>query len=380
MPLTSPRRKRVTFLVESSNAYGRGLLRGLSTYLRAHGSWSVQIPEMGRGGPVPEWLADWEGHGIIARIENEAIAEAVSAKGLPTVDVSAARLLPDLPWIEVDESEVARAAADHLCGRGFEHLAFCGDQRFRWSALRGRAFEEQASGRARSLALYHAPPTKDRLEALADWLVSLPRPLGVFACFDHVGRQLLDACRIAGLLVPEQIAVLGADDDELLCDLSDPPLSSIALNAHGAGFAAAELLARLMHGEHAEPEGRFIPPLGVVQRRSTDILAIEDPALARALHFIHHHACDGIRVADVLRAAAVSRRVLESRFKARLGRSPNQEILRARIERIRTMLLETDLTIAEIAHRTGFEHIEYMTVSFKRAMGCTPTAFRKQSS
>lgn len=373
------RRPRVALLVESSNAYGRGLLRGVASYVRAHGGWSIQLPEMGRGGPVPDWLEHWRGDGILARIENEAIAEAVRAKGVPAIDLSAGRLLPELPWVEVDEPAVARLAVDHLRGRGFEHLAFCGDQRFPWSALRGGAFEREARGRARTVALYHAPPGEDRVAALSEWLVQQPRPLGVFACFDQMGRELLDACRAAGLLVPEEVAVLGVDDEELLCELSDPPMSSIALNAHGTGLLAAELLARRMEGELVPADGRFVAPLGLVQRRSTDVLAIEDPVLARALNFIHHHACDGIRVDDILRAVPVSRRVLEARFKERLGRSPHQEILRARVERIRTLLLETDLTIAEIARRTGFQHVEYLTVAFKRALGCTPTAYRERA-
>ncbi|MFT6833830.1 MAG: LacI family transcriptional regulator [Planctomycetota bacterium] len=374
-----PRRPRVALLIESSNPYGRGLLRGVASHVRTHGSWSIQLPEMGRGGPVPDWLEHWEGDGIIARIENQAIADAVRAKGVPSIDLSAGRLLPELPWIEVDEPAVAKLAVDHLVGRGFEHLAFCGDQRFHWSSLRGDAFEKEVLGRAKTLALFHAPPVDDRVAALAAWLSELPRPLGVFACFDRVGRELLDACRLAGLLVPEEVAVLGTDDDQLLCDLSDPPLSSITLNPHGTGLLAAEMLSRRMAGEDLITEGHFIAPLGIAQRRSTDALAIEDPVLARALHFIHHHACDGIRVDDVLRAAAVSRRVLESRFKERLDRSPHQEILRTRIERIRTLLLGTDLTIAEIARRTNFQHVEYLTVAFKRALGCTPTAYRDRA-
>jgi len=373
------RRPRVALLVESSNAYGRGLLRGVASYVRAHGGWSIQLPEMGRGGPVPDWLEHWRGDGILARIENEAIAEAVRAKGVPAIDLSAARLLEGLPWVEVDEAAVARMAVDHLRGRGFEHLAFVGDQRFPWSALRGGAFEREARGRARSVATYHAPPGEDRVTNLAEWLSGQPRPLGVFACFDQMGRELLDACRAASLLVPEEVAVLGVDDEELLCELCDPPMSSIVLNAHGTGLLAAELLARRMEGEEVPAEGRFVAPLGLVQRRSTDVLAIEDPVLARALNFIHHHACNGVRVEDVLRAVTVSRRVLESRFKERLGRSPHQEILRARVERIRTLLLETDLTIAEIARRTGFQHVEYLTVAFKRALGCTPTAYRERA-
>lgn len=377
--MTPLKRRRVALLVESSNSYGRGLLRGVAAYVRAHGGWSIQLPEMGRGGPLPDWLEDWRGDGLLARIENPAIADAVRAKGLPTIDLSAGRHLPELPWVEVDEASVGRLAAEHLRGRGFEHFAFCGDQRYPWSALRGAAFEREAGGQARSLATLHAPPGEDRVAALAAWLIDLPRPLGVFACFDRLGRELLDACRSVGLLVPEEVAVLGVDDEELLCELSDPPLSSIALNAHGAGLFAAELLARRMEGDCVPPTGHFVAPLGLVLRRSTDVLAIEDPVLARALHFIHHHACDGIRVDDVLRAVTVPRRALEARFRERLGRSPHQEILRARVERIRTLLLRTDLSIAQIARRTGFRHVEYLTVAFKRALGCTPTVYRERA-
>ncbi len=373
-------RPRVALLVESSNAYGRGLLRGVASHVRAHGSWSIQLSEMGRGGPVPDWLDHWQGDGILARIENQTMADAVEATGLPAVDLSAGRLLPQLPWIEVDEEATAKMAVEHLRGRGFQHLAFCSDERFPWSVLRAEAFEREAQGQAQSVSVFSAPSGPARQPALVKWLKAQPRPLGVFACFDPMGRELLNACRSAELLVPEEVAVLGADDDELLCELSDPPLSSVALNPHRAGLLAAELLDRRMRGEDVAIEGHFIPPMGIVHRRSTDVLAVEDPVVARALHFIPHHSCDGIRVDDVFKAASVSRRVLEARFRERLGRSPHQEILRARIERIRLLLLETELTIAEIADRTGFQHVEYLTVAFKRALGCTPTAYRERAA
>lgn len=376
------RRPRVALLVESSNAYGRGLLRGVASYARAHGEWSIQLPEMGRGGPVPDWLEHWRGDGILARIETEEMAAAVRARGVPAIDLSAARLVPELPWVEVDESAVARLAVDHLYGRGFRHLAFVGDERFPWSLLRGAAFEREATRESRSVAVFQQPrPTPhtsatDRVAALTEWLAQQPRPLGVFACFDQMGRELLDVCRAIGALVPEEIAILGVDDEEVLCDLCDPPLSSVTLDAEGAGRIAAELLARRMAGEELGNMGRFVEPLDLVQRRSTDVLAIEDPVLARALNYIHHHASAGVRVEDVLAVVPVSRRSLEARFRERLGRSPHQEILRARIERIRGLLVDTDLTIAEIAHRTSFPHVEYLTVAFKRALGCTPTEYR----
>jgi LacI family transcriptional regulator len=374
----APRRPRVAVLVESSNAYGRGLLRGVASHVRTHGGWTIELPELGRGDPAPDWLADWRGDGILARLENERIAEAVVAAGVPTVDLSAGRLVPELPWVEVDEPEVGRLAAAHLRERGFEHLAYCGDDRFPWSRLRGEAFVRAARASARSVEVLPACADLDR-SALEAWLRDRPRPLGVFACYDRLGRQVLDACRALGAPVPEQVAVLGADDDELVCGLADPPLSSIALNAHAAGRRAAELLSDAMAGRPVAAEGHFVRPVGVTLRRSTDVLAIDDPVLARALHFIHHHADDGIRVADVQRVAGASRRLLESRFRAKLGCTPHQAVIRARMARIRTLLLETDLTIARIAERTGYRHVEYLTVAFKREHGRTPTAFRAES-
>ena len=381
--ITRPNPRRVAVLVEASNAYGRGLLRGIAAHVRTHGRWTIQLSEMGRGGPLPEWLDAWRGDGILARIENPETAEAVADKGVPAVDLSAGRLLPSLAWVEVDEASVAHAAYDHLAGRGLENLAYCGDPRFSWSPLRGDAFAAVARRHGRSIARFDLPGVtergEDRVATLTRWLGEQPLPLGVLACYDRMGREVLEACRAARLLVPEQVAVLGVDDDEVLCDLCDPPLSSVSLNGRGAGRAAAELLARAMDGEALDPAGHLVEPLGVAERRSTDILAVEDPMLAEALHFIHHHAAEGIGVEDVLRAVTVSRRALEVRFKATLGRSPHQEILRTRMERIRTLLLETELTIAEIARRTGYSHVEYMTVAFKRSLGCTPTEYRARA-
>lgn len=374
-----PDRPRVALLVESSNEYGRGLQRGVAAYVRAHGGWSIRLHEMGRGGPLPEGWEGWEGDGILARIENEATAAAVRAKGLPAVDLSAMRLLPELPWVEVDEAEVARLAVDHLRGRGFERLAYCGDGRFRWSDLRGEAFCKEARRRGLAVDRVDVPHGEGRAASLQGWLAEAPRPLGVFACFDRMGHDLLQVCRDGGVMVPEEVAVLGADGDDLLCELADPPLSTVELNAHGAGYLAAELLARRMGGETLAADGHFVAPTGVTQRQSTDVLAIDDPLLARALHLIQRHACDGIGVEDVLRAVPLARRTLETRFRARLGRTPHQEILRVRVERIRRLLLETDLTIAEIARRTGFVHVEYMTVVFKRALGCPPTRYRERA-
>ena len=212
---------------------------------------------------------------------------------------------------------------------------------------------------------------------LAKWLAGLPKPVGIMACYDIKAQQVLDVCRELDLAVPEQVAVIGADNDHLLCNLSDPPLSSVIPNSRRAGYEAARLLDQMMFGEKVDNNAVLVRPLGIETRQSTDTLAIEDAEIAEALRFIRRHASSGINVGDVLKAVPLSRRVLESRFRKLLGRTPHEEIVRQRIGRVQQLLSETELSLREIADRTGFEHAEYLSVAFKQATGQTPTQFRK---
>jgi LacI family transcriptional regulator len=187
---------------------------------------------------------------------------------------------------------------------------------------------------------------------------------------------VLDACRRERLVVPDEVAVIGVDNDTLLCELSSPPLTSVIPNAHGAGYEAAALLDRLMAGKRVPAAARLIPPLGIAARQSTDVLAVEDRAVARAVQYIREHACEGINVGDVLGTVPLSRRVLEQRFQRLLGRTPREEILHVRLGRVRQLLVETDLPLHQVAERAGFAHVEYLSVWFKRETGRTPSAFR----
>ncbi len=386
MPVARPspvpsRRRQVALLIETSNAYARGLLQGIVHYIREHRPWSFHLMEQGRGDDPPAWLAAWQGDGIIARIETPRIARAVRRAGLPTVDVSAARLVPELPWVETDDAEIARLAAEHLLERGFKHFAFCGDARFNWSAWREEQFRARVAAAAQTLHVFKAPAaaTGDvaaEAAALRRWVTALPKPIGIFACYDIRGQQVLDACRGAGLAVPGDVAVLGVDNDALLCDLAAPPMSSVIPNTHRTGYEAAALLDRMMAGKTVRPVAHLIPPLGVAARQSTDVLAVDDREIARAVQFIREHACEGINVSDVLGAVPLSRRVLEQRFQRLLGRTPREEILHVRLGRVRQLLAETDLALYQIAERTGFEHVEYLSVVFKRETGKTPRDYR----
>ena len=381
---SAKRRLQIALLIETSNAYARGLLEGITLYLREHQSWSIYVSEHGRGDSVPHWLAGWNGDGIIARIENRNIARAVAERKLPTVDVSAARLLPGVPWVETDDAAIAKLAFDHLADRGFRHLGFCGLHDYNWSVWRCEHFRRLAADAGCDCSVHMTRARGARAadwaadqDDLAAWIQGLPKPVGVLACFDIRGRQVLDACRTIGVRVPDEVAVIGVDNDSVLCELADPPLSSVVPDTHKTGYVSAQLLARMMAGERVPPDAHLIKPRLVIARRSTDALAIDDPDVSAAVAFIREHACDGIGVEKVLDAVPLSRRVLESRFRKLLGRTPHAEIVRVQVERARELLTQTDLPLKTIAQRVGIPHAEYLSVVFKRATGHSPGAYRR---
>lgn len=383
----APQRRVVALLVETSNEYARGLVHGVIRYLREHEPWSCYLTEHGRGDEPPDWLGHWSGDGILARIENERIAKAVIASGLPAVDLSAANLVPGIPWVETDDTAIAKAAFDHLYERGFRQFGYCGDAQYNWSNWRSTHFQKLAhdAGCACHVLQSSAAPQASaewsvQTGRIAAWIAQLPRPVGVMACYDPLGRQVLEACRQVNTHVPDDVAVIGVDDDELLCELSDPPLSSIAPDTLRTGYEAAALLHRMMDGQPVEPRAHLIPPLGVAPRRSSDALAIDDEDISEAVRFIRENACQGITVADVLAATPLSRRVMESRFKKLIGRTPHDEIQRVQLERVKQYLRDTDLPLAEVAKRTGYEHVEYLSVVFKKKIGVPPSTYRREHS
>ncbi len=377
-------RRSVALLVETSNSYARGVLEGVVEYVRQHEGWSIFLPEQERGGSPPAWLSRWKGDGIIARIETEEIARTMRRTGLPVVDVSAARHLPDIPWVETDDEAIARIAVDHLVERGFRHLAFCGDPGFNWSVWRKQNFERLVKESGCQCYVHETIAQSDvsyswnrEKRGLIKWINRLPRPVGIMACYDIKAQKILDVCRELDIAVPEEVAVIGVDNDELLCGLADPPLTSVICNTRRTGFEAASLLDRLMSGEKVGAEKILVKPIGVAARQSTDILAIEDRDVAIAVRFIRENAWSGINVNDVLREVPLSRRVLENRFLKILGRTPHEEITRLKIDRVKQLLTETDLPLTEIARRTGYRHDEYLSVAFKKSVGVPPRNFRQ---
>ena len=256
---TRGRRTRVALLIETSNAYARELLHGIQSYARENRHWALHLTEQGRGETPPAWLRSWRGDGMIARVETKSVAEAVRQAAVPVVNVSAAELAPEFPTVISDSAAIARLAAEHLLERGFRHFGYCGDARFAWSARHGENFVRHLADAGFECAVFDSQPAdaedwEREQRKLARWLRSLPKPAGVMACYDIRGQQVLDVCRAVGVAVPDEVAVIGQHNDELLCDLCDPPLSSVIPNARRAGYEAAALLDRMMRGERSLPK------------------------------------------------------------------------------------------------------------------------------
>lgn len=382
---------KVALLVETSLGYGRALLRGVVRYARLHGPWAFYITPGDLRQVLPR-MEEWGGTGIIARVETPQAAKAILDSGLPVIvlDLNQKQLVPDNPLSGLsevcpDSQKAGYMAAQYLLDRGFRHLAFVGAWgEPPWSTRREAGFAQrlaEAGLPVHAFPLPSAPQNRrwGREQAiLGAWLHEFPKPLGVLACDDDRGRQVLEACRAAGLQVPEDVAVLGVDNDELLCELSDPPLSSVSLNVEQAGYEAAALLDGLMAGRICEPQRILVEPTHVVTRRSTDVLAMDDRQVARALRFIQDNTVRPIGVADVVRHVGCSRRTLELRFQQILGRSVNREIQQARLERAKRLLAETDLPVARVAVASGFSSVNYLIRLFHQRIGLAPAAYRER--
>jgi LacI family transcriptional regulator len=383
---------RVALLIESSRSYGRELLMGIAKYVRIHGPWSIEFEEGDPGENFPKWFGRWKWDGIIARVSTPVMAEVIRRTGVPVVDLSGSLPEARFPRIRSDEDAVGRMAAEHLIERGFKNFAFCGFNGTDWSDFRRDSFERRVSeagftcqafenpGPMQSFSISDYEEHGERHERdLMAWLQALPKPCGLMACNDARGRQVLNCCREMHVSVPDEVAVIGVDKDEMFCELSDLPLSSVILNTQQIGFEAAALLARFMQGELSDSTSIEVKPLGVIARQSTDVLAIDDRHIAAALKHIREQACTGLDVESILKVVPLSRSVLERRFAQILGTSPKAEILRIRLDRVCRLLAESDLSLAEVAQKAGFEHPEYMNRLFKKKMGITPGEFRKNS-
>jgi LacI family transcriptional regulator len=377
--------RKVVILIESSRAYARGLLRGVAQYNRACGPWSIYFQPHGLDDPPPRWLRTWNGDGILARICDRRMARAVLRTGKPVVDLRGDLPSLRIPYVGVDNQVAGELAAEHLLERGLRSFGLYSVENGVQPMLDVRCEHfvrrvEKAGYRVGIHRTRRRPgPWERTQQRLADWVVGLPKPVGVMACHDDWGLRLLDACRRADIPVPDQVAVLGADNDELQCHLATPPLTSIDLNTECIGYEAAALLNRLMDGEPPPRQPLLLPPRGVILRQSTDVVAVDDPDIAAALQFMRRHACEGLRVDELLARIPLSRRLLERRFSELIGRSPKAEITGVQLERAKQLLADTHLALDVIAAKTGFRDARYLCDVFTRKVGMTPGTYRKQT-
>jgi LacI family transcriptional regulator len=362
------------------------MLQGITHYERSHRPWAAFLDDEARAEIDPQWLRTKRWSGVISRHTTPALVQGCAELGIPLVDLNDTPEFPGVPKIRPDNIALGHLGAEHFLERGFEHFGFCGFSNEPWACERRDGFVEALKLAGRTCDLFDVEYPGDvtplwdakQTAALAAWLEQVPKPAAVMSCVDMRAFQVMGAAQAAGLLVPEEVALLGVNNDSIRCDLSDPPLSSVAPNPFQSGYQAAELLDRMMRGEHVEAGTTRIEPLGVITRPSTDVLAIHDRSVATALSVIREHACHGISVEEVGRRASASRSQLEKKFRRYLGRSPQAEIRRVQMAKIKHLLLETDFPLKKIAELTGFEHMEYLSVVFKRLTGHTPGAYRKK--
>lgn len=379
-------RPSVILFIETSTIYGRRILNGVGRFQRLLGGWSVLLDEGATRGLEPPVLDDISFDGILCRSTSPSWMEALPNYGVPVVDLNDRYGYLGVPRVASDMVAIGRKAAEHLLERGFRNIAFCGMMNEFWSVERRRGVEEATAGRGNYLGandtLYGYAPrqnwTNER-QQMCEWLMTLPRPVGIVASNDARAYAVLDACRTLDIAVPEEIALVGVDNAEIFCELCDPPLSSVVPDAERVGFEAARLLDRLMAGETVSDFNLLIPPREVMTRSSSDVLAIPDSTIAAALRFIRERACDGIGVSQVVNHVSVSRSALERGFRTYLGHSPQEEIRRIRLSKVKQLLVETDWSLTRIAEVAGFDYPNYMMVQFKRAFGETPSQWRKHN-
>jgi LacI family transcriptional regulator len=375
----------VAVILDPTNLYQRRILRGVAEHVQRAGAWRLFI-EPRAADMVPD-SRTWRGDGVIAYFGDRRIIRLVERLGVPAVSIErgADELPPRIPQVMTDNAAIGRLAAGHFLERGFKHLAYCGaTEPSYWCGPRGDAFAAAAVAAGADCSRFDRQHKVARdwpavLEALASWLAELPTPVGILAVNDARARHVVEACRMAGRRVPGDVAVLGIDNDEMLCELTTPPLSSVEHDTRGLGRRAAELLDDLMRG--GRPSGTvLVPPVGVTARRSTETLAVADAEIAAAVEFLRANFAGLVRVEDVARASRLSLSSLKTRFKTVVGRPVHAELQRLRLAEARRLLATTDLPVKKVASRAGFADISHFTTAFRKHAGVPPAKYRSRAA
>lgn len=353
--------------------YRGPLFEGIAEYARSH-HWHLSLEMLHNPGNIP-W--GWDGDGILTMLirDETALLKFLKKCRKPTVNLEGRRLTTSYPRVLSDTRKAAEMAFRYFRSKGFEHFAFYGIEH----SVRGRDFSKVAELHGFDCSYLHevAVSWQEELAAARHWLNNQPKPLAVLCWADYAGARFIDMAHSLGWRIPDEIAVLGMDNEELICDCAAVRLSSIRTDIQRVGTIGAELLDRLMAGEPADGQHRFIPPREIIERRSTDTFAVDSPLVALAIRFMKNHHAEGINIADVVDACSVSRRGLEKAFLGSLGHSPYRALLQIRMERARVMLRESTDKIATVARLVGLPDPKHFSALFRAEYGISPREYRQ---
>ncbi len=376
--------QRIALLMSQDSGFHRQVLLGIRDYANTKTHWQFHGAP-----PVKEILrplAEWNPHGIIAHLSGLSFANELLKLGKPLVDTAFMLEGLGVPAVDVDHTAVGRLAGEYFLSRGYRRFGYFGSRSVCYSRIREESFRLTVENAGFELSVCHAEylpqlslkaSWKSVNRQVRQWLKSLARPAAILADHDAAAHDLADMCELLGLRVPEEVAILGVDNDELECQLAYPPLSSIALPAERIGFEAAKLLDRMMAGKAAPAEPVCLPPVRVVTRHSTSLSAVEDPLILAALEYIREHLADPIRVQAMAESLVVRRRHLEEKFRTVLKRSILAEIYRARIEKAKELLSQGNLQMSQVARQSGFSAAQRLATVFRRLAGMSPREYRR---
>ena len=379
---------RLILLTDFTEAFAHNLLRGILEYSKGREPWVIcRMPPYykqyhGITG-VLEWAKKWHADAIIAQFDEDDDVDIFRENGLIALAQDYKSRFSVIPNITSDYKLTGRMAADFFLQKGFRNFAFYGYEEVIWSEERCMGFRDRIveKGFGNNFFEYQKQPLKSlwyyEPAPLVNWIKSLPHPIALMACDDTQGNKILEVCRVLDIKIPEEVAVLGVDNDEITCSLSDPPLSSVNLNIMKGGYEAAQLIEKLIHDKGISWEDVVIQPTIITNRLSTDIYSTGDPHVLIALKYIHHNLTHKITVEDIVQQVPLSRRLLEIRFKEITGNSIYQYIINLRMERFSQLLLEVNEPIADIAISAGLPDYKNLARQFKSWKNCTPAEYRK---
>lgn len=366
--------RRIGLAVDAVAAYGRGVIRGIMTYSRSNPYWMITVEPLWSFGTLPD-VREWEVDGLIVQTFSREFEDCVLELGTPATNVSNFCEGADhLPTVLPDDIAIGKMGAEYLLSLGFTRLGFCWPGNVPYGTLRLSAFRERAAEAGVEVLECNVSRTD-----LGHWLSQVPKPIGIMGCNDDWAHRALNLCGRQGIKVPDEMAILGVDNDELFNSLVTPSLSSIAIPAEEVGFQAAKMLERILCGETLEQNAMLLAPLRIVPRESTDVLSVPDPDVVKAIRFIRAHAGVPLQVDEVVDSVPLSRRSLERRFRQMVGHSISDEICKAHVERAKQLLSTTDLPMSQVASSSGLVSSTRLGIVFRAALGESPTEFRKRA-